>query len=111
MDYYEEIKKANYGQNVCMMMEGGSIDFNPKKRKEVIGAERMTYDEYLDIQFASLGKTRGRFASCFYNFAMGFKGRIERFAKNRICFKAIYLEGSTLTVKCLRVRKIMSGWI
>lgn len=93
MDYYEEIKKANYGQNVCVMMEGGSIDFDPKKRKEVIGAERMTYDEYLDVQFASLGKTRGGFASCFYNFAMGFMGCIERFAKNRVCFKAIYLEG------------------
>lgn len=93
MDYYEEIKKANYGQNICMMMEGGSIDFDPKKRKEVVGAERMTYDEYLDVQFASLGKTRGGFASCFYNFAMGFKGRIERFTNGRVCFKAIYLEG------------------
>lgn len=93
MNYYENIKKANYGQNVCMMMEGGSIDFDPEKRKEVVGAERITYDEYLDIQFASLGKTRGGFACCFYNYAMEFKGRIERFAKSRICFKAIYLEG------------------
>lgn len=96
MDYYEKIKKANYGQNICTMMKGGSIDFDPEKRKEVIGAERMTYDEYLDVQFASLGKTRGGFARCFYNFTMGFKGRIERFAKNRVCFKAIYLEGMYL---------------
>lgn len=93
MDYYKEIKKANYGQNVCMMMEGGSIDFDPKKRKEVVGAEQMTYDEYLDVQFASLDKTRGGFACCFYNFAMGFKGHIERFAKGQVCFNAIYLEG------------------
>ena len=93
MDYYKEIKKANYGQNVCTMVEGGSIDFDPKKCKEVVGAEQMTYDEYLDVQFASLDKTRGGFACCFYNFTMGFKGHIERFAKGRVCFNAIYLEG------------------
>lgn len=93
MYYYEEIKKANYGQNICIMMEGGSINFDPKKRKEVIGAERLAYTEYLDIQLASLGKTRGGFASCFYNFAMGFKGRIEQFTNDRVCFKAIYLKG------------------
>lgn len=93
MKYSEEIKRANYRQNVCTITEGGSIDFNLEKRKEVIGAERMTYDEYLDVQFASLGKTRGGFANCFYNIAMGFKGCIERFAKGRVCFKAIYLEG------------------
>lgn len=93
MDYCKEIKEANYGQNVCVVMEGGSVDFDPKKLRDVIGAEHITYNEYLDIQFASLGKTRSGFANCFYNITMGFKGRIERFAKGRVCFKAIYLEG------------------
>lgn len=37
-------------------MEGGVIFFDPDSLKEVVGAGAMTHDEYLDVQFQSMGK-------------------------------------------------------
>lgn len=111
MDYYKEIKKANYGQNVCTMVEGGSIDFDPKKCKEVVGAERMTYDEYLDVQFASLGKTRGGFACCFTILQWDSRAVLNGLLRDEFALRQFILKVCILTAKCLRARKIMSGWI
>ena len=93
MDNFNDFKKAHYKQNTCIMTEGGIINFNPNSRSEVVGAEKMTYDEYLDVQIASLGKTRSYFEVCFFNYAMEFKGQIERINKSNVCFKRIYISG------------------
>ena len=67
--------------------------FNPDSQKEVVGAEKMTYDEYLDVQIASLGKLRREFVNLYFNIPMGFKGEIEKVNKDKVCFKRIFTLG------------------
>lgn len=93
MENFNDFKKAHYKQNTCVMTEGGVINFNPDSLSEVVGAEKMTYDEYLDVQISSLGKTRSYFELCLLNHVIEFKGQIERINKGNVCFKRIYISG------------------
>lgn len=93
MENFNDFKKAHYKHNTCVMTEGGVINFNPDSLSEVVGAEKMTYDEYLDVQISSLGKTRSYFELCLFNHVIEFKGQIERINKGNVCFKRIYISG------------------
>ena len=44
MENYNKFKKAHYGTKTCVQTEGGVVMFNPDSQKEVVGAEKMTYD-------------------------------------------------------------------
>ena len=96
MENYNEFKQAHYGTKTCVQTEGGAVLFNPDSQKEVVGAEKMTYDEYIDVQIASLGKLRREFANLYFNIPMGFKGELEKANKNKVCFKRIFMTGMFL---------------
>ena len=56
---------AYYGENNCVIEEGGAILFDPASQADVVGAEKLSYNEYLDVQLASLGRHhRSYFAQC-----------------------------------------------
>ncbi len=93
MEKFNELKKAHYGATTCVQAEGGVVMFNPDSQKEVVGAEKMTYDEYLDVQIASLGKLRREFVNLYFNIPMGFKGEIEKMNNDKVCFKRIFTVG------------------
>lgn len=93
MENFNEFKRANYGAKVCTCGDGGVVCFDPDSLKEVVGAEGMTYDEYLDTQIRSLGKCRSYFEACYFNFPMGFQGQIEKLTKDYVCFKRIFVSG------------------
>ena len=93
MENFSEFKKAHYGAKISVQTDGGVVMFNPDTQKEVVGAEQMTYDEYIDVQIASLGELRHEFVNLYFNIPMGFKGEIEKMNKEKICFKRIYTEG------------------
>jgi len=93
MDNFNDFKKANYRKKVCASTEGGVVFFNPDSIKNVVGAEKMEYDEYLDVQIASLGKTRSYFTMCYFNIPLEFKGQVERITKDNICFERIFISG------------------
>ena len=93
MDNCNKFKKAHYGTKTCVQTEGGVVMFNPDSQKEVVGAEKMTYDEYIDVQIASLGKLRHEFVNLYFNIPMGFKGEIEKVNKTKLCFKRIFTTG------------------
>ena len=93
MENLDDFKKANYRKKVCAATEDGVVFFNPDSIKDVVGAESMKYDEYLDIQIASLGKQRSYFATCYFNIPLEFKGEVERITKSNICFNRIYISG------------------
>ena len=93
MENFNEFKKAHYGAKAVVQTEGGMVMFNPDSQKEVVGAEKMTYDEYLDVQIASLGKLRREFVNLYFNIPMGFKGEIEKVNKDKVCFKRIFTLG------------------
>lgn len=84
----------NYGEDTCVYEEDGTVFFNPDSRKDVVGAEKMSYDEYLVVQLASLGHTyRSGFANGIFNYLLEFKGQIEKIKPKNICFKRIFISG------------------
>ena len=91
----ESLLAIYYGEKDCVLDEGGIILFDPASQRNVVGAEKFSYNDYLDVQFASLGKKhRPYFADCFFNAVMShFKGQIEKVKPKHICFKRIFISG------------------
>lgn len=83
-----------YGENEYIGDGRGIIFFAPNSREKVVGAEKMSYDEYLDVQLASLNhKYRSGFANGLFNCLLEFKGQIEKITQKYICFKRISIAG------------------
>lgn len=61
--------------------------------KDIVGAEKLTYADYIDTQIQTGTKFRVGFMLCYYEIPLGFKGEVEKFGKDRICFKRIYVDG------------------
>lgn len=92
----EDIKAlliAHYGDNIMVMSQFGNLDFSPTGKNGIVGGEKLTYDDYLDIQIQSNGKQRSWFEMCYYNLPSEFMGRIEKKTKKNICFQRIYVSG------------------
>ena len=86
-------KDAYYKEKVVVQDYDGIIDYDPEKLKDIVGGEKLTYDEYLEIQRKHGREVRGSFQLCYYECALGFKGQIERKTKDKVCFKRIFVEG------------------
>ena len=93
MSDWKEMKKAHYKTNILVLSEHGAIDFSPDSLQDVVGAEMLSYDEYLDVQWNSLERARHSFEHCYYEMPMNFKGRIEIKNKTKVCYEKIYVEG------------------
>ncbi len=90
----EALLSAYYGEKDCVSRENGIVFFNPDSQKDVVGAEKMSYDEYLSVQLASLGHDyRSGFANGLFNYLLAFKGQIEKINAKHICFKRIFISG------------------
>ena len=97
---YAELFGTYYGEKIIVQTYDGTIDFDPQGYINIVGANRFTYDEYIDVQIRSFHKTRGWFATCYYNTPLSFKGIIERKTKDNICFKRIMVDGMYLDGIC-----------
>lgn len=89
-------KRHYNGSKTVLQVYGGIIDFNPDKQKDLVGGEKITYDEYLDLQMMACenkGKVRWDFAACYYYMPLDFMGQIERITRKAVCFKRIYVSG------------------
>lgn len=84
---------GHYGDDTVVSSEIGCLDFSPTGKLDVVGGEKLTYDEYIDIQIRSSGKQRIWFEICYYNLPSEFMGCIEKKTKKNICFKRIYVSG------------------
>ncbi len=96
-------KKAHYGSKTCMQVYGGIIDFDPEKQKDLVGGEKISYDEYLDLQMMACENKDGirwYFAKCYYYIPLEFKGKIECITGKAVCFKCIYVSGMYLDGSC-----------
>lgn len=90
----KELFGAYYGEETtCNLCEYGIVDFHSNGMKEVVGAERLSYDEYIEVQLLSAGKQRTAFLKSFYNYVLGYKGCIEKKTAKAVCFKRIWIEG------------------
>ena len=93
---WEETKKAYSGSKTGLQVYGGIIDFDPDKQQDLVGGDKVTYDEYLDLQMMACenkGNVRWDFALCYYYVPLEFMGQIERITGTAVCFKRIYVSG------------------
>lgn len=88
-----ELFAAHYGEKEWANTYDGVIDFNPEGYKEVVGAEKMSYDDYISAQIDSFGKTRTDFINCYFNIPLEFRGQIEKITKTHVCFKRVFVSG------------------
>ena len=89
-------KKAHYEKKTGLQVYGGIIDFDPDMQKDLVGGDKITYDEYLDLQMIACerkGAVRWDFAMCYYYIPLEFKGEIERITGKAVCFKRIFVSG------------------
>ena len=84
---------AHYGDDIMVRSQFGCIDFSLSGKRGIVGGEKLTYDEYVEIQIQSFGKQRSWFEMCYYNIPNEFIGCIGRKTKDKICFKRIYVSG------------------
>ena len=81
------------GKKAVVFTYDGMIDFDPEGYCDVIGAEKFTYYDYIDVQIRSFHKTRGYFAACYYNTTLAFAGYISNRTDEYICFNRIKVSG------------------
>lgn len=84
---------AYYGDDITVMSQFGCLDFSPAGMADIVGGEKLSYDDYIDIQIKSAGRQRSWFEMCYHNFPDEFVGCVERKSKDRICFRRIYVSG------------------
>ena len=83
----------HYGDDIMVMSGFGNIDFSLNGKADIVGGEKLSYDDYLDIQIQSYGKQRSWFAMCYYNLPGEFMGYMEKKTKDNVCFQKIYVSG------------------
>lgn len=88
-----ELFATHYGEKTIVYTYDGVIDFDLEGCQNIVGAEKFTYDDYIDVQIKSFHKIREWFANCYYNIPLSFKGCIERKTKDNVCFKCIMVKG------------------
>lgn len=93
MNENKKEQDANYMAKVVVQDYDGIIDYDPEKMKDIVGGEKLTYDEYIEIQRKHGREVRGSFQLCYYENILGFRGQIERKTKDKVCFKRIFVEG------------------
>ena len=96
----EKQNNSYYGTKTIVFDYDGVINYNPEELKRVVGAERISYDEFLEIQKRTAKDARLGFAKCYHNEALGFKGQIEKRNPKKIYFKRIYVDGMNLDGTC-----------
>ncbi len=92
-EHLKELITTYYGDDIFVLSEFGNIDFSLNGTTDIVGGEKLTYDDYLDVQIQSYGKQRSWFAMYCYNIPDKFMGCIEKKAKKNICFQRIYVSG------------------
>lgn len=89
----KDLFSSCYGEKASVCTYDGTIDFDPEGYKDVVGAEKFTYNEYLEVQIKSSHKTRCWFETCCHNIPLSFKGCIEKNTGKNVCFQRIVVEG------------------
>ncbi len=91
---FYNVIKAHYKTKTSLQDYDGSIvDFNIESMKDIVGGEKLTYEDFIDIQIQTGNDYRGSFMLCYHYIPIEFMGEVERFSKNKVLFKRIYVDG------------------
>lgn len=89
-DYIEN----HYEKDTVIAGYSCPLIFSNNYKEEVVGAENMSYNEYLDAQFSSLGKDcHSGFAGALLGNELSYRGKIERMNDEYVCFNKIFIDG------------------
>lgn len=100
-DDWNKTKKEFYKSGYQVMVEDGIVDFSTKGMRDVKNGENLTYNEYLDIQHASLGKSKSSLEGIFFNNDIGvYRGKISRKIHGNILFKKLFVEATRTDGTC-----------
>ena len=92
-DEIYELINAHYGTKASFQIPDlGILFFDRESLKGIVGGEKLTYEDYIDLQIQTKLDFRSSFFMCWVYTPMGFKGEVETFGKGKICFKRIYDE-------------------
>lgn len=91
-EYIKHLIPEYYLTDAVCYNEEGVIFFSPAEMKKVVGAEKLSYDEYIHIQLQQYSK-RFDFITCYVNFPSEFKGKIQKINSKQVCFEKIYVDG------------------
>lgn len=92
---WKDLKKLFYGTNCLVDSDFGFIDFSRIGKKEIVRGEKLTYDEYLDAQYASHGKARKYLSICFFEVELGlFEGKVQAINDKYLCFESLTISGA-----------------
>ena len=97
--FVEEYSHSGY----IVQSEFGIIDTSEDAMKDVVGGEKLSYEEYLQALFNSRNIRRHCFEYCYYRNAMcDFKGKISGFdkMKGKVVFNRIYIAGGFVDGDC-----------
>ena len=92
---WQKLKKEFYGTKTCVQSEYGTIDFDPDSMGDVVGGDKLTYDEYLDILMRSGKNVRGWFEMCYFETALEFAGQVRK------SIKIIFVSSEYMSAVCL----------
>ena len=92
----EEFLATHYGEKDCIVGYDGIIFFDPNSQIDVVGAGRMSYDKYLDVQLTAFGRNiHSGLTSALSNHLFEIKGQIEKIKEKYICFERVFISGMT----------------
>ena len=62
----ERIKQQYYGKKQLLIYDDRFVNFDPDSKNDIVGGEKLTYDEYIDIQMRSPNDKGSLFICAIY---------------------------------------------
>ena len=103
-DEWERMKKAHYGTKTGFQMIGGIIDFDPNKQKDLVGGDKLTYDEYLDLQLITCESKEKASLSAITTYHLNLMVRLKKSQIGRFVSKG-FLSAACMMTECASTEK------
>lgn len=83
-----------YGTKAYVIVGCGVMVFDEAEITKTVGAGKMSYDEFLELQWKSMSTWRGGFEAVYFcDGWASYNGKIQNKTKDKVCFNRIYIKG------------------
>ena len=83
-----------YGTKAYVLAGCGVMVFDEAEIAKIVGAGKMSYDEFLELQWKSMSTWRGGFEKVYFcDGWASYNGKIQNKTKDKVCFNRIYIKG------------------
>lgn len=103
---WNKTKKDFYGTDYQVSVKNGIIDFSTNGMHDIKNGENLTYDEYLDIQYASLGQSKDSLEEIYFNNDVGaYRGEISKKTHGNILFRKLFVDATRPDGTCYEAKE------